>query len=94
LPLRQPGAPGAPPAPSHLPGAPDAPRRGRGLRLVQGQALDMPAISRRRSMGENLWDEGSVSPAYRENTLLSFVKAVENGATFIEFDVQVRHSIR
>ncbi len=54
----------------------------------------MPAISRRRSMGENLWDEGSVSPAYRENTLLSFVKAVENGATFIEFDVQVRHSIR
>lgn len=40
-------------------------------------------------MGENLWDSGIVSPAYRENTLLSFVKAVENGATFIEFDVQV-----
>ncbi len=40
-------------------------------------------------MGENMWDSGIVSPAYRENTLLSFVKAVENGATFIEFDVQV-----
>ncbi len=40
--------------------------------------------------GQNLIsDSGKMVPETRENTLSSFCRAVSNGATFIEFDVQV-----
>jgi len=40
--------------------------------------------------GQNLIsDSGKMVPETRENTLSSFFRAVSNGATFIEFDVQV-----
>jgi hypothetical protein len=43
-------------------------------------------------MGANTWHPTSSLPLpapYRENTLKSFLRAVECGATFLEFDVQV-----
>lgn len=39
-------------------------------------------------MGENLLQSCGL-PAYRENTVRSFLQAAEQGATFVEFDVQV-----
>ena len=40
--------------------------------------------------GQNLISEsGKMVPETRENTLSSFCRAISNGATFIEFDVQV-----
>ncbi len=49
-------------------------------------------------MGQNLWIEGlpstagaaAVVPEFRENTIKSFLKAVDLGVDFVEFDVQVR----
>jgi glycerophosphoryl diester phosphodiesterase len=43
-------------------------------------------------MGANVWHPTSSVPKpapYRENTLKSFQRAVECGASFLEFDVQV-----
>lgn len=43
-----------------------------------------------RRNGQNLIsDTGNMVPDTRENTLASFHRAVANGATFVEFDVQV-----
>ncbi len=42
------------------------------------------------SMGANVIRGGALAPAWRENTLRSFQAAAANGATFVEFDVQVR----
>jgi hypothetical protein len=44
------------------------------------------------SMGANAWHPTSSTPipaAFRENTLKSFQRAVDCGASFLEFDVQV-----
>ncbi|GAX85412.1 hypothetical protein CEUSTIGMA_g12828.t1 [Chlamydomonas eustigma] len=52
-------------------------------------------IGGHRGVGENLWIEGSlpspsaILPAYRENTVKSFLRAAELGVDFVEFDVQV-----
>lgn len=45
-------------------------------------------------MGENLWNDGdgdilNLPNLWRENTVKSFLKAHQHGATFVEFDVQV-----
>jgi hypothetical protein len=40
-------------------------------------------------MGANVIRGGALAPAWRENTLRSFQAAAANGATFVEFDVQV-----
>lgn len=45
-------------------------------------------------MGENLWNDTDDEPLnlpnlWRENTVKSFLKAHQYGATFVEFDVQV-----
>lgn len=50
-------------------------------------------IGGHRGVGENLWreSEGSVAPAYRENTIKSFLRAEKLGVDFVEFDVQVIH---
>jgi hypothetical protein len=42
-------------------------------------------------MGANVIRGGALAPAWRENTLRSFQAAAASGATFVEFDVQVRH---
>lgn len=34
-------------------------------------------------------DRTAAVPTYRENTVASFLRAAEAGATFVEFDVQV-----
>eukprot|EP00210_Caulerpa_lentillifera_P006296 g6014.t1 len=51
------------------------------------------AIGGHRGMGENLISEdhemSQRTSYWRENTIKSFLKAVEHGATFVEFDVQV-----
>ncbi|KAL0049142.1 hypothetical protein WJX82_007589 [Trebouxia sp. C0006] len=48
------------------------------------------AVGGHRGNGQNLIsDSGKMVPETRENTLSSFCRAVSNGATFIEFDVQV-----
>jgi len=51
------------------------------------------AIGGHRGMGENLISEDHEARQrtsyWRENTIKSFLKAVEHGATFVEFDVQV-----
>lgn len=56
-------------------------------------AADTVALGGHRGMGANSWQpSSSSSPAsapYRENTLKSFQRAVECGASFLEFDVQV-----
>jgi hypothetical protein len=41
-------------------------------------------------MGANVIRGGALAPAWRENTLRSFQAAAASGATFVEFDVQVR----
>jgi glycerophosphodiester phosphodiesterase len=40
-------------------------------------------------MGANVIRNGSLAPAWRENTIRSFQAAAASGATFVEFDVQV-----
>lgn len=40
-------------------------------------------------MGANVIRNGSLTPAWRENTLRSFQAAAASGAAFVEFDVQV-----
>jgi glycerophosphodiester phosphodiesterase len=40
-------------------------------------------------MGANIIRNGSLAPAWRENTIRSFQAAAASGATFVEFDVQV-----
>jgi glycerophosphodiester phosphodiesterase len=59
-----------------------------------GQLLDVSAdliaLGGHRGMGMNM--PAAVDPRpnqYRENTLLSFKRAAANGASFVEFDVQV-----
>lgn len=42
-----------------------------------------------RRMGANVIRNGSLTPAWRENTLRSFQAAAASGAAFVEFDVQV-----
>lgn len=44
------------------------------------------------SMGENLWNDLeplNLPNLWRENTIKSFLKSRQHGATFVEFDVQV-----
>ncbi|KAL4440128.1 hypothetical protein ABPG75_003129 [Micractinium tetrahymenae] len=55
-------------------------------------AADVVALGGHRGMGANVWHPTSSTPIpapYRENTLKSFQRAVECGASFLEFDVQV-----
>lgn len=53
-------------------------------------AADCIAVGGHRGNGQNLIsDSGVMVPETRENTLSSFFRAIANGATFIEFDVQV-----
>ena len=43
-------------------------------------------------MGANAWHPSAPTPLpapYRENTLASFQRAVQCGASFLEFDVQI-----
>lgn len=55
-------------------------------------AADTVALGGHRGMGANVWHPSSSTPIaapYRENTLKSFQRAVQAGASFLEFDVQV-----
>ena len=49
------------------------------------------ALGGHRGMGANVWTVNGpcLTSKYRENTISSFMAAIEAGATFIEFDVQV-----
>jgi len=47
------------------------------------------AIGGHRGMGANVMNNGSLLPAWRENTTPSFLAAASMGASFVEFDVQV-----
>lgn len=54
------------------------------------RASDCIAVGGHRGNGQNLINDcGNMVPDTRENTLASFHRAVANGATFVEFDVQV-----
>ena len=54
-------------------------------------------IGGHRGVGENLWIEGksaaqaaqAILPAFRENTIKSFLRSADLGVDFVEFDVQV-----
>lgn len=47
------------------------------------------AVGGHRGVGMNLFVNSGCKPAYRENTLKSFLAAADAGASFVEFDVQV-----
>lgn len=47
------------------------------------------AIGGHRGMGANVALNGALLPAWRENTVPSFSAAAQQGAAFVEFDVQV-----
>lgn len=50
------------------------------------------ALGGHRGMGANVWHPSAPTPIpapFRENTLASFQRAVQCGASFLEFDVQV-----
>lgn len=66
--------------------------RDRFRNLMEDNSSKLLAVGGHRGMGENLWNDNEplmLPCLWRENTVKSFTKAEQHGATFVEFDVQV-----
>jgi hypothetical protein len=65
------------------------------LQPVVGPTWRRAAIALYRRLGENLLcPDGTTSPEWRENTIISFQQAAALGTEFVEFDVQASIGIR
>jgi len=80
---------GIPPRP-HVPQESEKNRSPRSLfgNFVKARSHGI-ALGAHRGMGKNVIDDEAMRCGWRENTIKSFLKAAEHGASFIEFDVQV-----